>query len=85
MFFDKKINKLTGNIILLLIIIGCFLAFLFFRLYKNISGTRITGQKQLMVSIELVKNSKTKTILVSIGLAVSNESIDITCFDTVKL
>ena len=85
MFFDKKINKLTGKIILLLIIIGCFLAFLTFRVHKNISGTRVTGQKQLIVSTELVKNSKRRTILVSIGIAVSNESIDITCFDTVKL
>jgi len=53
--------------------------------HKNISGTRVTGQKQMIVSTELLKNSKTRTILESIGIAVSNESIDITCFDTVKL
>ena len=85
MIFDKKINKLTGKIILLLIIIGCFLAFLTFRVHKNISGTRITGRKQLIVSTELVKSTKKRTIWESIGIAVSNESIDITCFGTVKV
>ena len=80
MFFDKKRNKLTGKIILLLIIIGCFFPFLIFHVYKDISGTRVTGQKQLIVSTELLKNSKTRTILESIGIAVSNEFVDITCF-----
>ena len=79
MFFDKKINYEETYLknILLLIIIGCFLAFLTFRVHKNISGTRIKGQKQLIVRTELVKNSKRRTILESIG---SNESVDITCF-----
>lgn len=78
-------KKLTEKSILLLIITGCFLAFLIFRVYKNISGTRVTGQKQLIVSTELVKTSKTQTVLEFIGTAVSNESVDITSSITQKV
>ena len=78
-------KKLTEKNILLLIIIGCFFAFLIFRVYKNISETQVTGQKQLIVSTELVKNSKTRTILEFIGTAVSNESVDITSSITQKV
>ena len=55
------------------VIFYCLFPFRFFRVYKNISGTRVTGQNQLIVSIEPVKNSKTRTILESIGAAVSNK------------
>ena len=78
-------KKLTEKSILLLIITGCFLAFLIFRVYKNISGTRVTGQKQLIVSTELVKTSKMQTVLEFIGTAVSNESVDITSSITQKV
>ena len=78
-------KKLTEKSILLLIITGCFLAFLIFRVYKNISGTQVTGQKQLIVSTELVKTSKTQTVLEFIGTAVSNESVDITSSITQKV
>ena len=78
-------KKLTEKSILLLIITGCFLVFLIFRVYKNISGTQVTGQKQLIVSTELVKTSKTQTVLEFIGTAVSNESVDITSSITQKV
>ena len=67
------------------VIFYCLFTFRFFRVYKNISGTRVTGQKQLIVSIELVKNSKTRTILESIETAVSNESVEITSYITQKV
>ena len=54
-------------------------------MYKNISGTRVTGQNQLIVSIEPVKNSKTRTILESIGTTVSNKSVEITSSITQKV
>ena len=78
-------KKFAEKNVILLIVIACFLAFLLFRAYKNSSGARMMGQKQLIVSTEPVKISKMQTILEFIGTAVSNESVDITSSITQKV
>lgn len=78
-------KKFAEQNVLLLIIIACLLEFLLFRAYKNSSGARMMGQKQLVVSTEPVKISKMQTILEFIGTAVSNESVDITSSITQKV